>query len=148
MCPSHIVNGNPHTCLTYKITIPSMKRLFLQRRVLETLIVSQLFNKFPSIYETNMFIAVSTTARHFSLWRSKLIQPTTSYSISLRFIVNSSFYLVSVLQVTSLIPCSTFKPAVYYIWAYVYISNASINYYLVNKSNLVYNLYLANLFLV
>jgi hypothetical protein len=54
---------------------------------------AQLDKKFPAFYGTQMFITVFTKVHHWTLSGAKCIQSTTSYPISLRFILILSFHL-------------------------------------------------------
>jgi len=57
------------------------------RVVLEKLKVLQLIKKFPTFYGTRRFINVFTRARHWLLFRTRLIQSTPFQPISLKFII-------------------------------------------------------------
>jgi len=54
---------------------------------------SQLVKRFPAIYETQLFIAVFTRARHWHLTSATRIQSTSSHHIPLGLIVVLLYHL-------------------------------------------------------
>jgi len=50
----------------------------MQQNPSEKLKVTRLVNKFPAYYGIGRFITVFTTVRHWSLYRARCIQSTTS----------------------------------------------------------------------
>jgi hypothetical protein len=62
-------------------------------RVLETLAVTQLINKFPAFYGNRRSITVFTTARHWSLFWAIWVQSTPSRPMSLRSILILTLHL-------------------------------------------------------
>jgi len=65
----------------------------MNNKPLEKLVDTHLVKKFPSFYGTRRFITVFTWARHWSVSWAKFIQPTSSYSFSLRSILILSTHL-------------------------------------------------------
>jgi hypothetical protein len=74
--------------------IPKKKKesIFRNGAILGKLTVRRPVKKSPTFYATSMFITLSTTARHLSLSRARLIPSTSSQPISLRLILILSFH--------------------------------------------------------